>query len=228
MRDVLVLCEGQTEREFCRNVLAEYVAASGIALAGMIFGRPHRKRGGMRPWAAYRSELVRLAKERADRYVGLLVDFYAMPSDWPGRTTAVVKPLAERGKYVESELRGNLGPELGHRFLPCVQLHEFEALLFVSPDKTALSLLGAGSEMAQELQELTEILARAGGNVEEIDDSPSKAPSKRLKRVFPDYDKVAAGVAATQEAGVDVLRAGCPWLDRWLRTILELGPPAAE
>lgn len=224
MHDVLVLCEGQTEREFCRSVVREYVATRGIALAGTLVGKPQRKRGGISSWGVYRGELLRLAKERADRYVGVLVDYYAMPDSWPGRSEARTMTAGQRGIHVETCLCDDLNSELGPRFLPCVQLHEFEALLFVDPSISALSIaLGGVSTPGNSAEQLAHIKAEFNDKVELIDDSPDTAPSKRLRNVFPGYDKVAWGVAAAKKIGIDALRQGCPWLDRWIKSILLLG-----
>lgn len=224
MRDVLVLCEGQTEREFCRSVLAEYVAPYGVGMTGTLVGKPQRKRGGIRDWQAYRGELLRLAKERTDRVVGVLVDFYAMPNSWPGRSEATNRPPTQRGEHVEKRLREDLEPEIGPRFEPCVQLHEFESLLFVDPDTTALSIaIGGWLSPEYGAKQLSSIKAEFGGDVEEIDDSPETAPSKRISAVFRGYDKVAWGVTAVKDVGIEALRQECPWLDRWLTRLQSLG-----
>jgi hypothetical protein len=46
MLDMIVICEGQTEREFCRAAIAAYLAASGIALAGTLVGKPQKNAAG--------------------------------------------------------------------------------------------------------------------------------------------------------------------------------------
>jgi len=218
MRDVLVVCEGQTECEFCREVVAPFLSMSGVALAGTLVGKPNRKRGGVRPWPVYRAELVRLGKERPDRHVAVLVDYYAMPTDWPGRATAPLRPIAQRGLHVEDAVRTDLAVELPGRFHPCVALHEFESLLFVEPQTVALSIaVGAGRvDYESVARELASVKTECGGSVEQINDDPATAPSKRLKAIIPGYDKVAWGVTAAKDVGLAALRAGCVWLDRWL------------
>ena len=221
MLDVLVLCEGQTEREFCRNVIAPHVAASGIELAGTLVGKPQRKRGGVRPWSVYRGELLRLAKQRTDRHVAVLVDYYAMPDSWPGRKDSRTKPIAQRGSYVEEMLKKDLSNELIRRFHPCVQLHEFESLLFVDPDISALSIAVGGSPINDTViaKQMKAIKNECSGLVEQINDSPETAPSKRLAKIMPGYDKVAWGVTAAADISLPTLRSGCPWLDRWLKEL---------
>ena len=225
MHDVIVLCEGQTEREFCRSVVRPYIANQGVALAGTLVGKPQRKRGGIRPWQVYRSELIRLAKERDGRILSVLVDYYAMPNCWPGRAKANSKPIDERGHYVELELRKELADVLGEQFIPCVQHHEFETLLFVNPELSALSIAVAGGTLSPKdvAAQMVEIRESFDDKIERINDSPQTAPSKRILELVPGYDKVAFGVTATTDVGVDELRSGCPWLDRWLTQIEELG-----
>ena len=111
--------------------------------------------------------------------------------------------------------------ELGSRFHPCVQLHEFEALLFVDPAISALSMAIASPSLNHNLiaGKLAKIKEESQGSVECINDSVSTAPSKRLKKIVPSYDKIAYGVACASDVTVDVLRKGCPWLDRWLGEI---------
>lgn len=54
------------------------------------------------------------------------------------------------------------------------------------------------------------------GHIEAINDSPESAPSKRLKKIMPGYDKVAWGVTAAKDITLEVLRNECSWLNRWL------------
>jgi hypothetical protein len=225
MRDVLVLCEGQTEREFCNRVLASHIAGAGVAIAGTLVGKPGKKRGGISAWQLYRRELLRLASGRQGRHVAVLVDYYAMPDDWPGRTASLGQPCAARGTAVEDALVADLATDLPGRFHPCVQLHEFEALLFVDPACTAANLSRLCEPWrSRNLQAtLDEIRNTAGETVEHINDSPQTAPSKRLQAAVAGYDKVASGVDIARQIGIDALRAGCPWLDRFLTRLESLG-----
>ena len=218
MLDVLVLCEGQTEREFCNGLLGTYLSERCIALRATLRGKPQRKHGGMCQWDAYERELTRLAKEHADRHVAAMVDYYKMDKTWPGRREAPSQQAAERGLFVENSLRQAMMPELGPRFHPCVALHEFESLMFVSPDVTAdtITHVGSGISSIALAEKLTAIVAECAGAVELIDDSQDNAPSKRLQRLVPYYDKVAFGTLVAKAVGIDKLRRGCPWLDRWL------------
>lgn len=225
MSDVVVVCEGHTEREFCRNVVAPHLGHRGVFLAGTLRGKPGRKRGAIASWESYRVELIRLAKERDDRFVAVLVDYYRLPSDWPGRTKSATKQVRERGEFIENALKKDLERDVGDRFIPCIQMHEFESLLFVEPATSALTIaVGAGLKNYEDIAaQLEAIKTECGGDVEAIDDSPQTAPSKRILSIVPGYDKVGWGVIAAGDVRLGTLRDGCPWLDRWLTSLESLG-----
>jgi len=225
MVEVLVVCEGSTEREFCREVVGPLILPKGISLAGTLVGKPHQKKGGISPWQSYRRELVRLAKERDARHVAVLVDYYGMPGDWPGRTASRSLPVLERGAHVEKELVSDLDTELPGRFHPCIQLHEFESLLFADPELSALSIaIGSGLDDESQLaDDMHSVKQECGGSAELIDDGPETAPSKRLIALVPGYDKVAWGVTAAKDVPIEVLRRECSWLDRWVTRLACIG-----
>jgi hypothetical protein len=118
-----------------------------------------------------------------------------------------------------------LKAELEGRFVPCVQLHEFESLLFVDPAVTAQQLaVVAGQSSSSHLEQpLRAVLEEFRNRVEEINDTPQGAPSKRMKDIVSSYDKVAWGIKVVNAVGVDCLRQGCPWLDRWLTSLALIG-----
>lgn len=218
MVNVAVLCEGETEYDFCKAVVAPWAQPHGIELFGTLVGRPGRKRGGIRPWLTYRNELLRLAKERPGRAVGVLVDYYAMPMNWPGRSEAADLPGEQRGEHVEKALVEDLETDVGNLFVPGVQMHEFESLLFVNPSESA-AILTAQHGVAsgtQPLEEQLQDIVQSCGTPDSINDTPTGAPSKRLERLVKGYDKRAWGVSVTQATGMERLRSGSSWLNRWL------------
>ena len=59
---------------------------------------------------------------------------------------------------------------------------------------------------------------------EEIDDSPHTAPSKRIERILPAYQKPLLGNLAALQIGLPAMRAACPGFRRWLERLERLGP----
>lgn len=220
-----MLCEGQTEREFCQSVVAPALRNRDVLINPSLAGKPGRERGGVRHWSAYRPEIIRHARSKRVPVVGLLVDFYGMPSDWPGREDATKLQPGDRGVRVERALRADLANELPDRFVPCVQVHEFESLLFVDHDGSADVLAGlvrAGGAAAVQTWR-REVVRQCGGSVESINQNRDGAPSRRLATRFGGYEKVIHGVAAAQAVGIEALRERCRWLDRWMTRLEALG-----
>ena len=95
-----------------------------------------------------------------------------------------------------------------YRFIPYVQMHEFESLLFSDIANFAKSI-GQPS-----LQERLQSDRDQFTNPEEINDNPETAPSKRIIAYFPKYQKVLDGVLASRKIGLDAIRRECPLFSR--------------
>ncbi len=153
-----------------------------------------------------------------------MFDYYGLPHDWPGRDTAPSRPIDERGRFVEKSLatafREHEASSFGKaRFLPHIQLHEFEARLF--SDCSALAAVVGGPADA-----LERIVAECGAP-ERIDDGLETAPSKRLEALRPGYQKIAMGVSASQRIGLALMREKCPHFDAWLTRLEAMAEPSA-
>ncbi len=57
---------------------------------------------------------------------------------------------------------------------------------------------------------------------EEINDSPNTAPSKRIKKLYPAYEKPLYGSLAALEIGLDTIRRECHGFNAWLKSIEDL------
>lgn len=163
-----------------------------------------------------------------------MVDFYAMPQSgdgaWPGRADAgrLSPDPAIRGAAVQAAIHRDVCLELGsrfdpRRFVPYVSMHEFEALLFSDCEKLAVGLGHPGIQ-----RDLLEIVEDCG-SPERINDSQETAPSKRLKCLIPDYDKVWSGIRIAESIGIEALRSECPHFGKWISDLeargRELGGP---
>ncbi|MDP1586260.1 MAG: DUF4276 family protein [Prosthecobacter sp.] len=61
------------------------------------------------------------------------------------------------------------------------------------------------------------------GSPEEINDSPQTAPSKRILKLMPGYEKPLYGSLAAIEVGIDVMRSECKRFDQWVGKLGKLG-----
>jgi hypothetical protein len=147
-----------------------------------------------------------------------MLDFYRLGTDFPG----VSSPEKGIGKVrrIESQLKEQIAGKIPNlradRFIPYIQLHEFEALLFSDPDKFAAGIRQPG--LANEFK----AVRHQCGTPEDINlDQP---PSHRLIEQYPAYQKNVDGVRGAKSVGIDSMRSECPHFREWLETLESLGP----
>jgi hypothetical protein len=224
-----VLAEGQTEEGFVNNILAPELGGRDILVD------VHRVTTGRHRGAVFRGGLVNyehLAKDltlwmkgdpNEDSWFTTMVDFYALPRDFPGLAALPpTLPALERVAVLETELQSDIMTRLSNvaisrRFIPYIQLHEFEALLFSDP----AAFLEAFPSGARAVERLDAIRVQFP-NPEDIDDKPQTAPSKRILDLLPGYQKPVAGLLIAQRIGLAAIRAVCPHFDAWLTRLLAL------
>jgi hypothetical protein len=225
MNRLLIGVEGQTEEEFVNEVLAAHLYECGYASVGArLLGnaRQRRRRGGIRAWQSVRADLLRHLKEDSGSLVGLMVDYFAMPStggkEWPGRAAAQSLPTEQKADIIHLALREDLkkvaqaeGLDVNlSRFVPYVIVHEFEALLFSDCEKFANAV--GHTDVTSKLLEIRKQFQTPEG----INDSVDTAPSKRLLAIIPSYDKPLMGALGAIGIGLDRIREECPGFHSWL------------
>lgn len=216
MSRLLVHVEGETEEQFVNVILMPHLGAKGFSsVSARLMGKPRERyrRGGVRPWPGIKREVERhLLSDRGIRSA-LLVDYYGMPRDWPGRLAAMELPQAERAGFVAQKLQESLDSSIRARFLPCVVMHEFEALIF--SDTEAAARAWGKPDLSEPMREIR----LAFQSPEHINDSPLTAPSKRIVKLMPGYEKPLYGALAVLEIGLERIRAECPSFANWLTQV---------
>ena len=218
---VHVLVEGQTEETFANRILRPHFLEMEIYLYPRLVGKPGH-RGGIGEYPRARRDILTTLKQDTCALCTTMFDYYGMPRSWPGRETAGRKSFAEKAVTVEQAVLADISAELGEgpdfwRFIPYVQMHEFEALLFSDPRLLADGLgLPGDSETIRIRSEFQ--------SPEEIDDSPQTAPSKRIVSLNAAYQKVADGYLISQSIGLRTMRAECPHFNEWIERLEALAP----
>ena len=211
MVEVKFLVEGDTEETFVNRVLRSHFFPLGINPHPQKLGKPGHY-SGIVEYPRARDEILTTLRQGSVSFCTTMVDYYAMPSSWPGRQTAAGSPVP-----IELAILADISAEMGRdfnpvRFIPYVQMHEFEALLFSDP-KVLASHLGLADE--SQVQGIRDQFA----NPEEIDDDPRTAPSKRISRLDPSYQKPYDGMLIAQHIGLDTMRAECPHFSEWIKKL---------
>jgi len=224
MAGLIIHVEGQTEETTVNEVLKEHLLQQGFDyVAATLIGNPRKTRGGIVGWNVAKREILRHLKESSNRYVTTMVDYYGLPQTgeraWPGRAAAAHVPYAQKGSTVENGMMQEIVAEMGGdsfypvRFIPFVVMHEFEGLLF--SDCAAFS---SGIERP-DLEASFQAIRDQFESPEEIDDSPINAPSKRVERLVPDYEKPFLGALAIIEIGLERVRRQCQHFNHWMERI---------
>jgi hypothetical protein len=220
-----ITVEGQAEKEFADRALRPHLADYSVEVRPRVVltSRKLGKRGGILDFAKIRGDIDRLMKEdrHGEARFTTMVDLYALPPEFPGWAEARTKTRpVERVAVLERALQTEFAEQ---RFIPFIQLHEFEALLYC--DLGELQRRIANSEFG--IRNLRSEVAHM--EPEEINEGPMTAPSKRIIRHVPIYErsKVRVGAPAAAAIGLSTLRSKCPHFGAWLAKLENLAGRAA-
>jgi hypothetical protein len=216
-----IIVEGPTEETFVRDLLAPHLGQHQVFAIARSAETGRRKghifRGGLVRYSKVRKDIESWLKQDPGALVSTMFDYYALPKDFPNPTAPQRSlPIHQWVWELEQVLAADIRDT---RFIPYIQLHEFEALLFSDVERTG-SALGATPHQVEQLR----LIRRAFETPEHINDSPETAPSKRLLQLFPSYDKPVFGSLALGRIGLAAIRQACPHFAGWLSRLEALSP----
>ena len=225
MTRVRVVVEGQTEESFVSEILAPLLWRREVYVTAIIIGVPGHK-GGRTNYARVKKDvLVQLRQDRT-AYCTTMLDLYGLGKGFPGDPPPPNLPGIEKATHVEQAIMQDIvatAPDLRPdvRFLPYLQLYEYEGLLFSDPTAFAAGIYQP--HLAAPLQEIRNQFHTP----EDINDSAETAPSKRLRKLHPSYRKPLDGTRAAQAVGVAIMRQECPHFNAWIARLESLAGAAA-
>ncbi|MFO8080963.1 MAG: DUF4276 family protein [Armatimonadota bacterium] len=212
-----VVVEGQTERAFVQGVLRPFLWESDIHASPLIVRTSRESVGGVVTYGKVRRLMVSWMKQQPTTTFTTMFDLYALPSDWP--SPAASNCGHDAHEFAE-QVEQAMCEDIDHwRFIPYVQVHEFEALLLVEPS----ALLKPHPDARDAVSALEEAVAECGGP-ELVNDGPETHPSQRIERLIPRYKKALHGPQAARAIGIDRMRDSCPHFNEWIERLIELAP----
>lgn len=212
------IVEGPTEKAFVDRVLGPFLASYDVFADArcVLTGRDSRTgrpfRGGMTNYLKIKTDIETWMKEdrSADCRFTTMFDLYGLPTDFPGYDLAVGRTPYAKIEFLEVAFGRDFQEEGRNRFLPYLQLHEFEALVLAEPEALA-------QEYLEYRKPIKNIVAMVGDqNPELIDDGYETAPSRRILKEIPAYDKVTSGVQIVSAIGLEKLRRRCLHFSQWI------------
>jgi hypothetical protein len=207
---VAISVEGQTEDEFCKQVLAPYFRNFNIELVSIIITTKRKKcgtkhKGGCINLDRIQNELTKILPNFD--YVTTFYDLYGFDIE---------------DSYTAEELENKISKLFtnSRKLIPYIQKYEFETLLFSEPSYYEDYFSDCNAKT-----EIEDIINSCGG-VENINNSRETAPSKRIDKFFDkyneQYDKVFHGASIADDIGLNVILEKCTRFKNWINTIVNL------
>ncbi len=221
-----VLCEGQTEDRFADKVLKEYLKSFDVVVRTTILVTNRKKniRGGILSYQQAKNDLELLIKQYSKKtyevhFYTTMFDLYALPDDFPGYADA--KKISDCYGKVK-KLEDKFAEDIPFRnFIPYIQLHEFEALVFCGLEHLLIDY----PDMEKQVTTLQKVIEEYDNNTEKINNNPQTAPSKRIIKEFEkfhNYDKPKSGVSVTSKIGIEGLKNKCLHFKEWMKKLESL------
>lgn len=212
---LFIVVEGQTEQEFVNSILLPYLQSKNILDVKPILIKTSKiGRGGFVSYYHLKNTVDKLLHETqsSNIVVTTFVDFFRIPNNMPEYEECMCKNShSEQANALEQALSKDINDR---RFVPYIQLHEFEALLFSN---------NSGFEKYFDVIQSKDTLKiiKEFDNPEDINNKPATSPSKRLLHIKHDYDKVIEGNLMALEVGIGDMLKKCPRFAKWLSLLVD-------
>lgn len=213
MKRVFVVCEGETEEKFIKDVFAPYFNQQEIAITPLLVNQ----RGGALSYDRVKDFILKFIKRDTTAYITTMFDYYALDTNFPGYNHLNSNwNIYQKVTYLEAEFKNDINLVFPNdRFFPHIQPHEFESLLF-SDINEIVKADPDWDKKATLISSLSKIV-NDYPNPEEINNSPNTSPSHRLAQILnlPKYRKVLHGTAIAKNIGIENIRQKCRHFGEW-------------
>ncbi len=215
MKRVIIVCEGQTEQSFCKELLQPYFNNSFIYLENPTI---KKTMGGIVNWQALKHQIELHLLQDTSAIVTTFIDYYGIYKHhrYPFWDEAEkINDKNERISKIEQAMKSDVEKSISNRFIPYIQLHEFECFIF--SDETIFEKRFDAKELLN-LQYLKKTCVEYA-TPELINQGNETAPSKRLTKHISGYQKTIDGIEMTKQIGLNRIIETCPRFKNWISTI---------
>jgi hypothetical protein len=224
MKRLYLTVEGQTEAAFAVGVLQAHLANFNVFLHPPRFTGLHGRRRGRVPGGGLLStfghalsDMLNWLKQdqSPDARFSMMIDLYHLPHDFPGYDEGMAKSTGwEQAEALEESLSEAIGDP---RFIPYLQVHEFEALVLCDPQRIGTLYPARAADVGPLCDE-----CRLYQSPEQINHGPQTHPKARILQRVPEYHESVAGPLLAEDIGLTRLRTACPHFRQWLTRLEEL------
>ena len=226
MKRVNVVVEGYSELYFVKRTLNKHFKGDPLFDARCVLTNRDRRinyeyRGGLSNYQHAKEDIIKWLLSDADAYVSTMFDFYALPRNFPGYEQSLKLPThLQQVQFLEQEMKKDILSDdrlkdmFPDRFIPYIQLHEFESLLYTNIRVLQYNYLDAADiKRIDALYDATKDIPP-----EDINNGPQTAPSKRLKDAVK-YRKGDAPADWLETIGIGNIKSKCPHFSAWLEKL---------
>lgn len=167
-------------------------------------------------WDTLKKQIVRHLNE-GNSIVSLFVDYYRIRDSYhfPGwMESKSINNIYDRMHFLFEQMSLDIEENLRSRFIPYIQLHEFEGLLF----SNIAVFQNNFTKQELDFQQLEDAI-NSVKTPEEINNGPATAPSERLKKAIKGYDKVVYGACLASDIGLNTIREKCILFNEWVMNL---------
>ena len=222
--EIIILVEGLTEKRFCDNILKPHLELKNIFLKVILIDTKktpvgQNYKGGLANYEQLQKELKNLLGNTNPNWklISTMFDLYRLPKNFPRyEESRSIDDAYKKVSFLEASLADSLKSDGVNieNFLPHLQLHEFEAFMFVDSSKTLEKLKQASSDQRKRYEQIV----KEYDNPELI--NTDKGPSIHMQEAFSGlFQKSTTGVIITESIGLDALRNKCPHFDQWIKKL---------
>lgn len=223
MKRIHCIVEGPTEVSVFTSLLTPYIQKKTGAY--IIFTSIKYTDGGIVKFSKMFKEFKEHLKDK-EKIVTTFFDYYGINRNHNFKYYDEAKSgnlnKKEGVELLEKGMKESLA-EKGYNvknFVPYIQLHEFEALLFSSIEGFNFQF-----DSPRVIKELEDVIKKHP-NPEEINDSSTTAPSKRIIKIVETtgrdrYNKVVDGESIAMNIGIEKILEKCPRFNNWVSLLIE-------
>ncbi|WP_370409008.1 DUF4276 family protein [Tenacibaculum dicentrarchi] len=212
MKRLIIICEGQTEIEFCKDVLNPHFLNKEIFIQTPLV---KKSGGGIVPWPNLKKQIENHLLEQ-NVFVTTFIDYYGIPDNYnfpKWSESKIILDKNSRMDFLEKEMKLDL--KNNSRFIPYIQLHEFEGLLFNNIEVFDQHIAPNEFNKREDLINILEL----NPNPELINNNKKTAPSKRLQNHIIGYNKIVYGSILAESIGLTRMRNKSPRFNEWLNIL---------
>ena len=214
--NLFILLEGQSEEVFCKQILKPYFETKNIFLKYSIFstGKKYngtKYRGGITDYSKFTKDINNVLNDQSYDLITTFIDFYGFLKIAPFKDEIDESNCYARVAQTENRLRKDI--KNNKRFLPYMNLHEYEIIYYI--DETITKKILNNNFDGKKYKKIIQNYK----NIETINENPDDAPSKRLERICPSYDKIYHSTLISQELQLTSILDKCKHFKEWIDQI---------